>query len=76
MPDVKVKMLIVDDDPLMRLSLSQVFTEFGYHVRSAEDGFSALTYDTGRHSRHHSLRHQHAEYVRLLIDVSGSSSKD
>jgi CheY-like chemotaxis protein len=42
MPNVKVKLLIVDDEPLIRTSLSLIFTTFGYSVRSAEDGFSAL----------------------------------
>jgi CheY-like chemotaxis protein len=35
-------LLIVDDEPSIRESLSQVLTEIGYRVRSAEDGFSAL----------------------------------
>ena len=38
----KVRLLIVDDDPLIRMSMSLVFTEIGFSVRSAEDGFSAL----------------------------------
>jgi CheY-like chemotaxis protein len=38
----KVKFLIVDDDPYTRMSLSHIFTELGYSVRRAEDGFSAL----------------------------------
>jgi CheY-like chemotaxis protein len=43
MPDGKVKLLIVDDEASIRMSLSQIFTEFGHSVRSAADGFSALT---------------------------------
>jgi CheY-like chemotaxis protein len=43
MPGAKAKLLIVDDDVLLRMSLTQLFTEFGYGVRSAEDGFSALS---------------------------------
>jgi CheY-like chemotaxis protein len=35
-------LLIVDDEPAIRESLSLVLTEVGYSVRSAEDGFSAL----------------------------------
>ena len=35
-------LLIVDDEPSIRYSLSCVLTEIGYHVRSAEDGLSAL----------------------------------
>ena len=42
MPHAKVKLLIVDDEPATRMSLSYIFTELGYSVRSAEDGFSAL----------------------------------
>jgi CheY-like chemotaxis protein len=36
------KLLIVDDEPSIRISISQVLAEIGYRVRSAEDGFSAL----------------------------------
>lgn len=42
-PNMKVKLLIVDDEESIRLSLSQILTEFGYSVRSAVDGFSALS---------------------------------
>jgi|ERR1017187_759124 CheY-like chemotaxis protein len=35
-------LLIVDDEPSIRYSLSCVLTEIGYQVRSAEDGISAL----------------------------------
>jgi DNA-binding NtrC family response regulator len=42
MSNPKVKLLIVDDDEPVRESLSQLFTEFGHSVRSAEDGSSAL----------------------------------
>lgn len=43
MPNAKVKLLIVDDEPSIRMSLSHIFTGLGHSVRSAEDGFSALT---------------------------------
>ncbi len=36
------KLLIVDDEPSIRISLSHVFAELGHVVRSAVDGFSAL----------------------------------
>lgn len=36
------KLLIVDDEPDIRLSLSAVFTQMGHDVHCAEDGFSAL----------------------------------
>jgi len=35
-------LLIVDDDASLRTSLSSLFTQLGYQVRSAEDGFAAL----------------------------------
>jgi CheY-like chemotaxis protein len=40
MPDKEI--LIVDDEPAIRLSLSQILLSLGYDVRSAADGFSAL----------------------------------
>jgi CheY-like chemotaxis protein len=40
--DPPAKLLIVDDEPLIRASLSEVLAEVGFSVRSAEDGFSAL----------------------------------
>lgn len=42
MPDTKLKLLIVDDEAVTRMSLSSIFTRLGYQVRTAEDGFSAL----------------------------------
>jgi len=42
MPGAKVNLLIVDDEPSTRRALSEIFTELGYSVRSAEDGFTAL----------------------------------
>ena len=36
------KLLIVDDEPSIRTSMSMVLTEIGFFVRSAQDGFSAL----------------------------------
>jgi CheY-like chemotaxis protein len=42
MPNSPATLLIVDDEPSIRLSLSHVLTEIGYSVRSAEDGISAL----------------------------------
>jgi CheY-like chemotaxis protein len=43
MPDARVKLLIVDDEASIRTSLSQLFSALGYCVRSAADGFSALS---------------------------------
>jgi CheY-like chemotaxis protein len=42
MPNLKARMLIVDDEPTTRSLLCQVFRGLGHNVRSAEDGFSAL----------------------------------
>jgi CheY-like chemotaxis protein len=42
MLDEKVKLLIVDDDVMMRESFSFLFTELGYCVQCAEDGMTAL----------------------------------
>lgn len=43
MSGAKIKLLIVDDDVLLRISLSQLFAELGYDVRSAPDGLAALS---------------------------------
>jgi len=42
MPNTLATLLIVDDEPSVRESLSLVLAEVGHRVRSAEDGFSAL----------------------------------
>ena len=42
MLDTKTRVLVVDDEPLIRTTMSIVLTEIGYSVRSADDGFSAL----------------------------------
>ena len=36
------KLLIVEDNVILRTTLSFIFLEYGYDVRSAADGFSAL----------------------------------
>ena len=38
----KLRVLVVDDEPTIRSTLSLVLNELGYHARSAEDGFAAL----------------------------------
>jgi CheY-like chemotaxis protein len=38
-----VKLLIVDSDDPMRTSLSRIFSDLGFHVRSAADGTSGLS---------------------------------
>lgn len=42
MPCTKATVLVVDDEPSIRTSMSLVLTDVGYGARSAEDGFSAL----------------------------------
>jgi CheY-like chemotaxis protein len=42
MSETKARLLIVDDEPSIRMSMSLVLAEIGYPVRSAADGFSAL----------------------------------
>ena len=42
MPDTKASVLIVDDEPTIRVLLSQILVENGYGARSAADGLSAL----------------------------------
>lgn len=38
----KMHLLIVDDDAMLRTSLAAIFTQFGYAVRTAADGFEGL----------------------------------
>ena len=42
MPDTSTRVLIVDDEPLIRMSMSHVLVEVGYCARTAIDGCSAL----------------------------------
>ncbi len=42
MPATAFNILLVEDEPSIRSSMSLVLAEFGYVVRCAEDGFSAL----------------------------------
>src|ERR1700694_536707 len=43
LPSEKPTILIVEDDVLLRSLLCTILEESGYKVRSAEDGFTALT---------------------------------
>jgi len=42
MPATQSTILIVDDEPSVRISLSNVLADVGYRVRTAEDGLCAL----------------------------------
>ena len=42
MPSRNEKLLIVDDEPAIRMSLSSMLYEIGYPVRAAENGIAAL----------------------------------
>jgi CheY-like chemotaxis protein len=42
MPCIKPSLLVVDDQPSIRASISHLLIEIGFAVRSARDGFSAL----------------------------------
>jgi len=42
MAGTKTGVLVVDDEPMIRTSMSLVLAQIGYLVRSAGDGFSAL----------------------------------
>jgi CheY-like chemotaxis protein len=43
MSDAKTNLLVADDAAVVRMSLSHILTESGYSVRTAHDGFAALT---------------------------------
>jgi CheY-like chemotaxis protein len=38
----KANVLIVDDEPIIRMTLSHILARLGYRVRTAGDGFAAL----------------------------------
>lgn len=63
MPDGNVKLLIVEDEVSIRMLLSQIFTELGYKVRSAEDGFSALL----------EIRHETPDIILSDLHMPGMS---
>ena len=43
MSEQRARLLIVDDDVDLRTTLPMILAGVGYRVRSADDGFSALT---------------------------------
>lgn len=44
-----LRVLVVDDHPVNRLVLTEIFTHFGCDVATAEDGSEALLASTGEH---------------------------
>jgi len=42
LPNLKAKLLVVEDEPTTRTLLTQIFVGLGHPVRAAEDGFAAL----------------------------------
>jgi CheY-like chemotaxis protein len=63
MPNTLATLLIVDDEPSIRESLSHVLTEIGYRVRIAEDGFSALR----------EMRHEVPDLLLTDLNMPGMS---
>jgi CheY-like chemotaxis protein len=63
MPDTKTELLIVDDEPSIRMSMSLVLGEAGYCARSAEDGFAAL----------HEIRKKAPEILISDLNMPGMS---
>jgi CheY-like chemotaxis protein len=43
MPNTKLRLLVVENEPAVRTSLCLALSELGYEVRAAENGFSALS---------------------------------
>lgn len=56
--------VVADDDPVFVSMLSEIFKESGYTVRTASDGFAALTSIRERVPDIH-IGPEHASYVRV-----------
>jgi CheY-like chemotaxis protein len=63
MSETKARLLIVDDEPSIRMSMSLVLAEIGYPVRSAADGFSALV----------EIRHEAPDILVSDLNMPGMS---
>jgi hypothetical protein len=59
-----ITLLLVDDDEQIRKILSIVLAQVGYSVRTASNGFAALS-ELRKDPRHHPFRSQYAADVRL-----------
>jgi CheY-like chemotaxis protein len=63
MPKAKRKLLIVDDEVAIRVSLSQIFSSIGHTVRWAADGFAAL----------HEIRNELPDIILCDLNMAGMS---
>ena len=63
MTETRAKLLVVDDDPHVRSSMSFLLTQLGYQVEAAEDGFAALS----------SLRRQSPDIIVSDLNMPGMS---
>jgi len=63
MPDSPIRILIVDDNPAIRMSMQLVLDELGYSVRSAAGGFAALR----------EIRREMPDILLADLDMSGMS---
>jgi len=63
MNETKANLLIVDDEPSIRMSLSHVLAEIGYRVRTAED--DRIGCNQRRSPGHSCFRPEHAGHVGL-----------
>lgn len=63
MPNTKASLLIADDEPSIRSSLSLVLNEIGHRVRTAADGFSALA----------EIHHEIPEILLSDLNMAGMS---
>ena len=61
-----VTILVVDDEPGMRETLSDIFVELGYSVRTASDGQSAV----------HVVRSQDYDLVLMDVRMPGMSGQE
>ena len=66
MSEAKPRLLIVDDEPYIRSSISEILTEVGYRVRTAPDGRAALA----------EIRHEAPEILLSDLNMPGMSGSE
>jgi len=66
MHETKARLLVVDDEPSIRTTLSLILAEVGYRVRTAEDGVSALM----------AIREEVPEFLLSDLNMPGMSGFD